>query len=71
MVVILQIKKFRDALAKHSSYCCSLGPLKGLEEKELLVLAANKETWTQFPQIQMLGDHKRRVFVWKKLQRPR
>ncbi|XP_058204895.1 uncharacterized protein LOC131318885 [Rhododendron vialii] len=24
-----------------------LGPLKGLEEKELLVLVANKETWTK------------------------
>ncbi|GFY80700.1 atypical CYS HIS rich thioredoxin 4 [Actinidia rufa] len=37
------IKKFRDALAKHSPDRCSLGPPKGLEEKELLALAANKE----------------------------
>ncbi|MED6139988.1 hypothetical protein PIB30_088905 [Stylosanthes scabra] len=37
------IKKFRDALAKHTPERCSLGPTKGLEEKELLALAANKE----------------------------
>ncbi|CAH8386644.1 unnamed protein product [Eruca vesicaria subsp. sativa] len=37
------IKKFRDALAKHSPDRCSLGPTKGLEEKELVALAANKE----------------------------
>ncbi|XP_065853430.1 thioredoxin-like 1-1, chloroplastic [Euphorbia lathyris] len=37
------IKKFRDALAKHSPDRCSLGPTKGLEEKELAALAANKE----------------------------
>ncbi|KAK7377839.1 hypothetical protein VNO80_03272 [Phaseolus coccineus] len=37
------IKKFRDALAKHSPDRCSLGPTKGLEEKELLALAANKD----------------------------
>ncbi|KAG5565657.1 hypothetical protein RHGRI_001540 [Rhododendron griersonianum] len=43
MVVISLIKKFRDALAKHSLDHCSLGPPKGLEEKELLALAANKD----------------------------
>ncbi|XP_022718966.1 thioredoxin-like 1-1, chloroplastic [Durio zibethinus] len=37
------IKKFKDALAKHSPDRCSLGPTKGLEEKELLALAANKD----------------------------
>ncbi|CAN7097924.1 unnamed protein product [Brassica rapa subsp. narinosa] len=37
------IKKFRDALAKHSPDRCSLGPTKGVEEKELVALAANKE----------------------------
>ncbi|ESQ36025.1 hypothetical protein EUTSA_v100086161mg, partial [Eutrema salsugineum] len=37
------IKKFRDALAKHTPDRCSLGPTKGLEEKELVALAANKE----------------------------
>ncbi|KAL0694642.1 hypothetical protein Bca4012_061822 [Brassica carinata] len=37
------IKKFRDALAKHSPDRCSLGPTKGLEEKELVALAANRE----------------------------
>ncbi|KAL9686236.1 hypothetical protein QQ045_023691 [Rhodiola kirilowii] len=37
------IKKFKDALSKHSTERCSLGPAKGLEEKELLALAANKD----------------------------
>nr|DAD30198.1 TPA_asm: hypothetical protein HUJ06_031666 [Nelumbo nucifera] len=37
------IKKFRDALAKHNTDRCSLGPPKGLEEKELLALAANND----------------------------
>ncbi|TKY62924.1 Thioredoxin 1-1 [Spatholobus suberectus] len=37
------IKKFKDALAKHSPDRCSLGPIKGLEEKELLALSANKD----------------------------
>ncbi|XAR68678.1 Monodehydroascorbate reductase (NADH) [Bertholletia excelsa] len=37
------IKKFKDALAKHSPERCSLGPPKGLEEKELYALASNKD----------------------------
>ncbi|KAJ4721217.1 thioredoxin-like 1-1, chloroplastic [Melia azedarach] len=37
------IKKFKDALAKHTTDRCSLGPTKGLEEKELVALAANKD----------------------------
>lgn len=43
LICFLQIKKFRDALAKHGPDRCSLGPTKGLEEKELVALAANKE----------------------------
>ncbi|KAL7153278.1 hypothetical protein ABFS83_04G156500 [Erythranthe nasuta] len=34
------IKKFRDALAKHGTERCSLGPAKGLDESELLALAS-------------------------------
>ncbi|XP_042477788.1 thioredoxin-like 1-1, chloroplastic [Macadamia integrifolia] len=37
------VKKFKDALAKHTTDRCSLGPPKGLEEKELLALASNKD----------------------------
>ncbi|KAK9154497.1 hypothetical protein Sjap_001977 [Stephania japonica] len=37
------IKKFKDALAKHSTERSSLGPPKGLEESELIALAANKD----------------------------
>uniref|UniRef100_A0A1D1YB24 Thioredoxin-like 1-2, chloroplastic n=1 Tax=Anthurium amnicola TaxID=1678845 RepID=A0A1D1YB24_9ARAE len=47
------IKKFKDALAKHNTDRCSLGPAKGLEESELLALAANKElsfTYTKRPE---------------------
>ncbi|XP_010553767.1 PREDICTED: thioredoxin-like 1-1, chloroplastic [Tarenaya hassleriana] len=46
------IKKFKDALAKHAPDRCSLGPTKGLEEKELLALAANRDlnfTYTPKP----------------------
>ncbi|KAF3437648.1 hypothetical protein FNV43_RR20404 [Rhamnella rubrinervis] len=34
------IKKFKDALVKHSTERCNLGPAKGLDEKELLKLAS-------------------------------
>ncbi|XP_043693379.1 thioredoxin-like 1-1, chloroplastic [Telopea speciosissima] len=37
------IKKFKDALAKHTTDRCSLGPSKGLEERELVALASNKD----------------------------
>ncbi|KAI4378379.1 hypothetical protein MLD38_015867 [Melastoma candidum] len=39
---VATIKKFRDALVKHSSERCSLDDTKGLEEKELVALASNK-----------------------------
>lgn len=41
--LIFQIKKFKDAMAKHGTERCSLGPAKGLEESELMALAANKD----------------------------
>ncbi|KAL5198325.1 hypothetical protein ABZP36_001837 [Zizania latifolia] len=37
------INKFKDALAKHGPDRCSLGPAKGLEESELMALAANRD----------------------------
>ncbi|KAL5995011.1 hypothetical protein ACLOJK_025069 [Asimina triloba] len=37
------IKKFKDALAKHSTDRCSLGPARGLEDAELVALAANRD----------------------------
>nr|XP_043635166.1 thioredoxin-like 1-1, chloroplastic [Erigeron canadensis] len=37
------IKKFKEALAKHAPDRSSLGPPKGLEEKELLALGSNKD----------------------------
>lgn len=42
-IMLLQIKKFKDALAKYSPDRCSLGPTKGLEEKELLALSSNRD----------------------------
>ncbi|PKA61825.1 Thioredoxin-like 1-2, chloroplastic [Apostasia shenzhenica] len=40
---VATMKKFKDALAKHNTERCSLGPAKGLEESELLALAANRD----------------------------
>lgn len=37
---MLQVKKFKDALAKHGADRCSLGPAKGLDESELKTLAS-------------------------------
>ncbi|KAF5725703.1 thioredoxin-like 7 family protein [Tripterygium wilfordii] len=37
------IKKFKDALAKYNTDSVSTGPAKGLEAKELVALAANKD----------------------------
>ncbi|KAL9275612.1 Thioredoxin-like 1-1, chloroplastic-like protein [Drosera capensis] len=37
------IHKFKNALAKHGTPQCPLGPPKGLEEMELLALAANRD----------------------------
>lgn len=50
--LLLQIKKFKDALAKHGTDRCSLGLAKGLEESELQALAGNKDlsfTYTRMP----------------------
>ncbi|KAL1206150.1 Thioredoxin-like 1-3 [Cardamine amara subsp. amara] len=37
------IKKFKEALEKHGREQCSIGETKGLEEKELVAMAANKD----------------------------
>lgn len=37
----MQIKKFKDAVAKHGTDRCSLGAPQGLSESELLTLASN------------------------------
>ncbi|XP_066400612.1 thioredoxin-like 1-1, chloroplastic [Miscanthus floridulus] len=37
------IKKFKDALTKHGADRCSLGPARGLDESELMALAANRD----------------------------
>ncbi|XP_027351565.1 thioredoxin-like 1-1, chloroplastic [Abrus precatorius] len=51
------IKKFKDALAKHTPDRCSLGPTKGLEEKELLALSANKDlSFTYSPKTSQLAQ---------------
>ncbi|XP_071710792.1 thioredoxin-like 1-1, chloroplastic [Rutidosis leptorrhynchoides] len=49
------IKKFKDALAKHKPDRCGLGPPKGLEEKELVALGANRDlsfVYTPKPDLQ-------------------
>ncbi|CAH2059630.1 unnamed protein product, partial [Thlaspi arvense] len=37
------IKKFKEALEKHGREQCSIGKAKGLEEKELVAMATNKD----------------------------
>ncbi|KAJ1292470.1 hypothetical protein BS78_02G393900 [Paspalum vaginatum] len=37
------IKKLKDALAKHGADRCSLGPARGLDDSELMALAANRD----------------------------
>ncbi|XP_010546157.1 PREDICTED: thioredoxin-like 1-2, chloroplastic [Tarenaya hassleriana] len=49
---IATINKFKNALAKHGSERCSLGPAKGLEEKEILALASAGELPTSPEQLQ-------------------
>lgn len=38
-----QINKFKEALEKHGREQCSIGKTKGLEEKELVAMATNKD----------------------------
>lgn len=40
LVSYVQIKKFKDALAKHVMDRCSLGPARGLSGQELSALAS-------------------------------
>lgn len=67
-----QIKKFKDAVAKYGTDRCSLGPPKGLEEKELLALAANRDlsfNYTPKPEEQPVSvpfqEHNRTVAAGK------
>ena len=45
----LQIKKFKDALEKHNTPRCSLGPPRGLGDDELLALSKNKSLSFHLP----------------------
>lgn len=47
--VYKQIKKFKDALAKHGTDRCGLGPAKGLDEAEILKLVSVGELSINFP----------------------
>ncbi|KDO55535.1 hypothetical protein CISIN_1g023089mg [Citrus sinensis] len=50
------IKKFKDALAKHGTDRCSLGPAKGLDESELLKLASINELSINLPLPSAVGE---------------
>ncbi|KAI5009026.1 hypothetical protein ZWY2020_010074 [Hordeum vulgare] len=53
------IKKFKDALAKHSPDRCSLGPARGLEKAELLALAENRDlefTYSEKPTLVPIAE---------------
>ncbi|KAL9265130.1 Thioredoxin-like 1-2, chloroplastic-like protein [Drosera capensis] len=59
------IHKFKNALAKHGTPRCPLGPPKGLEEEELLALAANRDlSFTYVPkqeELETLPSHQEAV----------
>ncbi|MBA0843555.1 hypothetical protein Goarm_000733 [Gossypium armourianum] len=57
------IKKFRDALAKHTPDRCSLSRTKGLEEKELLALSANKDLSFNYTPIPTHEE----ILIWKQV----
>ncbi|XWS37335.1 hypothetical protein CRYUN_Cryun19dG0033900 [Craigia yunnanensis] len=57
------IKKFKDALAKHGSDRCSLGPAKGLDETELMKLASAGELSTNLPLPSMKEERKNGGFA--------
>ncbi|GMJ00012.1 hypothetical protein HRI_003670400 [Hibiscus trionum] len=50
------IKKFKDALAKHGSNRCSLGPVKGLDESELMKLVSAGELSSSCLQLPSLKE---------------
>lgn len=45
----MQIKKFKDAMARHGTERCSIGAAKGLNESELLKLASIGELSINLP----------------------
>lgn len=58
------IKKFKDALAKHNTPRCSLGPPIGLGERELLALSENKSLSFNMPaHVGTGGDKRETTFV--------
>lgn len=57
------IKKFRDALEKHSTPRCSLGPPRGLGEDELLALSKNKSLSFNMPALAETTTKKEVSFV--------
>lgn len=52
------IKKFKDALAKHNTPRCSLGPPMGLGERDLLALSENKSLSFNMPEHVATGGGK-------------
>ncbi|XP_027088124.1 thioredoxin-like 1-1, chloroplastic [Coffea arabica] len=67
------IKKFKDALAKYGADFCSLEPTKGLEEKELLALAANKDlsfNYAPKPQPSVVASEQEKIITEKAVATP-
>ncbi|KAL3539146.1 hypothetical protein ACH5RR_002512 [Cinchona calisaya] len=68
------IKKFKDALAKYGADFCSLEPTKGLEEKELLALAANRDlcfNYTPKPQSPVVAPEQEEILIKQVAASPR
>ncbi|CAH8331537.1 unnamed protein product [Eruca vesicaria subsp. sativa] len=56
---IIKINKFREALEKHGREQCSIGETKGLEEKELVAMATNKNlSFDYIPKSKGLNSNK-------------
>lgn len=51
LIHVLQIKKFKDALAKYGADRCRRGPAKGLDESEILKLASIGELSINLPSL--------------------
>eukprot|EP00252_Welwitschia_mirabilis_P027908 TRINITY_DN9791_c0_g1_i3.p1 TRINITY_DN9791_c0_g1~~TRINITY_DN9791_c0_g1_i3.p1 ORF type:complete len:195 (-),score=39.48 TRINITY_DN9791_c0_g1_i3:824-1408(-) len=57
------IKKFKDALAKHNTPRCSLGPPVGFSEAELKALSENKSLSFVMPVSSTTPDSKKTVYA--------
>ncbi|CAA2983460.1 thioredoxin-like 1-2, chloroplastic [Olea europaea subsp. europaea] len=63
----MQIKKFKDALAKYGTERCCLGPAKGLEDSELMALASTGQISRKLQPNFTKGDNEKEESVLKEI----